>query len=81
MKVAEDRAIEQERRRGRSGKGSESALWECEKWVSESESASEVLVHFLLVSLMGWSCFFEIVGPLLMYVNICKDVWSVARGE
>ena len=79
MKVAEDRAMEQERRRGRSGKGSESALWECEKWVSESES--EVLVHFLLVSLMGWSCFFEIVGPLLMYVNICKDVWSVARDE
>ena len=36
MKVAEDRAMEQERRRGRSGKGSESsALWECEKWVSE----------------------------------------------
>lgn len=76
MKVAEDRAMEQERRRGRSGKGSESALW-----VSESESESEVLVHFLLVSLMGWSCFFEIVGPFLMYVNICKDVWSVARGE
>ena len=68
MKVAEDRAMEQERRRGRSGKGSESALWECEKWVGESESESEVLVHFLLVSLMGWSCFYEIVGPFLMYV-------------
>lgn len=81
MKVGEDRAMEQERRRGRSGKGSESALWECEKWVGESESESEVLVHFLLVSLMGWSCFFEIVGLFLMYVNICKDVWSVARGE
>ena len=35
MKVGEDRAMEQERRRGRSGKGSESALWECDKWVSE----------------------------------------------